>query len=74
LIRTPLKRARLQAGLSAIQLADIASTTENRLYQLERGRFRPRPAEAAGLAAALNQELSKLFPSGVQEQGARCVE
>ena len=70
-ITTPLRAARLAAGLSALEAAAPANTTENRLFQLERGRFRPRPEEAAGLAAVLMRPVEELFPNGVQGEGRR---
>jgi transcriptional regulator with XRE-family HTH domain len=63
----PLREARLAAGLTAMRCAEQAATTEARLYQLERRRFRPRPDEARRLAAVLNLTVEKLFPDGVQE-------
>lgn len=67
---TPLKNARLATGLTAIELAKIAGTTENRLFQLERGRFRPRALEAAGLSLALDIPIDELFPGGTQNPNA----
>ena len=65
-IISPLRLARLAVGLTAIETAGPAGTTENRLFQLERGRFRPRPDEALGLAAVLNRSVKDLFPDGIQ--------
>jgi DNA-binding XRE family transcriptional regulator len=50
-----------------MRCAEQAATTEARLYQLERRRFRPRPDEARRLAAVLNLTVEKLFPDGVQK-------
>ena len=66
---TPLRAARLEARYTALELAEAAATTENRLFQLERGRFRPRPDEARQLAVALNRDVQDLFPGGIQKRG-----
>ena len=63
---TQLKQARKTAGLTAIRLAELARSTEQRVYHIERGRYRPRPDEAGRIAAALNSTVSELFPGGVQ--------
>ncbi len=68
-MKSPLKIARHRARLTAYALADLAGTTEPRIYQLERGRFRPRPDEARGLALALGEPAETLFPGGIQEGG-----
>jgi ribosome-binding protein aMBF1 (putative translation factor) len=65
---TPLRTARLRAGLSAISLAGLSGTTEPRIYQLERRRFRPRNDEAHRLAQALGLPVNELFPDGVQPE------
>jgi transcriptional regulator with XRE-family HTH domain len=65
---TRLKAERLRAGLTGLRLAELTKggTTENRLFQLERGRFKPRAAEAAALARALGLSVETLFPEGTQ--------
>ena len=67
---TRLKAERLRAGLTALRLAELTEggTTENRLFQLERGRFKPRAAEAAALANALGMAVEALFPEGTQPE------
>ena len=67
---TRLKTARMRAGLTALRLAELTAggTTENRLFQLERGRFKPRAAEAAALARALGLSVEELFPLGTQSE------
>ncbi|NLN03100.1 MAG: transcriptional regulator [Lentisphaerae bacterium] len=67
---TRLKTARLRAGLTALRLAELTAggTTENRLFQLKRGRFKPRAAEAAALARALGMAVEELFPLGTQPE------
>jgi len=58
----------MAAGLTALELADLAGTTENRLFPIERGRFRPRADEAARLASALGVSIHDIFePAGVQK-------
>jgi transcriptional regulator with XRE-family HTH domain len=68
---TQLKIARTAAGMTALELARAAGTTENRLFQIERGRFRPRPDEARGLALVLGEPVETLFPGGIQPEGGR---
>ena len=70
---TRLKAERLRAGLTALRLAELTEggTTENRLFQLERGRFRPRAVEAAALARALGRSVEDLFPAGTQPENPR---
>lgn len=65
--REPLKDARRTAGLTAVRCAELAGTTEPRLYQLERQRFRPRREEAHRLSEVLNVPVKMLFPNGIQE-------
>ncbi len=60
---TALREARRKARLTALQLADVAETTETRVYSVERGRFRPRPDEARRLALARGVDPSEMFPS-----------
>ena len=67
---TELRRARQNRGWTAIHLADLAETTESRVFAVERSRFRPRPDEARRLAAALGADPVEMFPS-VFGEGAR---
>jgi len=60
---TALRDARIASGLTALELADIAGTTEMRVYSVERGRFRPRPGEARRLAVALGANPAEMFPA-----------
>lgn len=64
---TQLRTARQAANLTALQLADAASTLESRVYQIERGRYRPRPDEARRLALALGADPVEMFPSVFRE-------
>jgi transcriptional regulator with XRE-family HTH domain len=70
-MKRPLKNERQRARMTALQLADAACTTEQRIYALERGRFRPRPDEARGLALVLGEPVETLFPGGIQPEGGR---
>ena len=63
---TALRQQRIRAGLSAFQLAEMAGTTEIRVYHIERSRYRPRRVEAEGFARALKKPVATLFPDGVQ--------
>lgn len=63
-----LKHHRVKAGLSAFQLAEMAGSSEMRVYFVERQRYRPRRAEAEGFARVLKTTVQKLFPDGVQHE------
>ncbi len=66
---TPLKAERMAMGLTANKAAELSRvTTENRLYLMERGRMRPKPLEADGLAAMYHTTIEELFPNGVQKE------
>ena len=62
-METPMHKARTAAGLTAIALAEIAGTTEQRVYMVERGRYRPRTDEAARIARVLGVSVEALFPN-----------
>ena len=66
-IHSILKLKRMNAGLTACDLAALADTAEMRVYQMERGRFRPRPDEAEKLARVLGMDATELFPNGIQK-------
>ncbi len=66
-----MKQKRRAAGLTALELARRAGSTEDRVYQLERGRYRPRADEAQRLAHALKSSVKKLFPAGTQPDFAK---
>lgn len=66
---TTLKNHRMKAGLSAFRLAEMAGTTEIRVYHIERARYRPRRAEAEGFSRALKKPVPVLFPEGCQPEG-----
>ena len=53
---------RTAKGLTALALAEAAQTSEPRIYNIERGRHRPRPDEARRWAAVLEVEPGVLFP------------
>ncbi len=67
---TALRQQRIRAGLSAFKLAEMAGTTEIRVYHIERSRYRPRRVEAEGFARALKKPIAVLFPDGCQPEGA----
>ena len=64
---TQLRKARKEAGLTAIRLAELAHSAEQRVFHIERGRYRPKPDEAERIAAVLNSTVAELFPGGVQQ-------
>jgi transcriptional regulator with XRE-family HTH domain len=60
--RTELKEARLSLGLSALELGERAGIREERVFAVERGRYRPRKGEATAWANALNLKPECAFP------------
>jgi transcriptional regulator with XRE-family HTH domain len=65
---TNFKLARLAAGLTQIQLANLTGIPTNTIVAYEQGRWRARPERAALLAAALNVTLEYLqFEPPMQE-------
>jgi transcriptional regulator with XRE-family HTH domain len=66
---TTLRENRIRAGLSAFRLAEMAGTTEIRVYHIERARYRPRKEEAEGFSRALKRPVPVLFPQGCQPEG-----
>ena len=68
-----MKRKRRAKGLTALELARRAGSTEDRVYQLERGRYRPRADEAERLAHALKSSVKKMFPAGTQPDFGKAV-
>lgn len=67
MITEPMREARQAAGLTAIRLAELAASTEQRVFQIERRRYRPKRDEARRIATVLDLPIRKLFPDGVQE-------
>lgn len=59
---TPMKKKRLELGLTAARLAELAGTQEMRVYFLERDRFLPKVPEAVRLAGALTQQTRLSVP------------
>ena len=57
-----LKRKRLEAGISALRLAQLSGSQEMRIYNFERGRFLPHKDEAIQISAALACNPRELFP------------
>ncbi len=60
--RRHLKAARLAAGLPAVALGELVGITEQRVYDIERGRYRPRVDEARTWADSLGMPPSVAFP------------
>ena len=60
--RTELTNRRKAKGLSALDLALDAGTSEMRIYAIERGRCTPGRDEAEALARALGMKSETLFP------------
>lgn len=63
----PLRRIRLEVGLSQQKLADAAGTTQTYVARLEAGTVDPGTDMLARLAQALQTDVFKLF-SAVREQ------
>jgi DNA-binding XRE family transcriptional regulator len=63
----PLRRIRLEVGLSQQKLADAAGTTQTYVARLEAGTLDPGTDMLARLAQALRTDVFKLF-SAVREQ------
>ena len=59
--RLHLKTARRQRGMTAFELAQEIGTTENRVYGIERGRYRPDADLALRWAAALGLNPDEAF-------------
>jgi transcriptional regulator with XRE-family HTH domain len=60
--RMELKEARLALGLSALAFGELAGIREERVFAVERGRYRPRKAEASAWAKALGLKVADAFP------------
>lgn len=66
-MNTVMKDLRNKHGISAYALAvKAALKSEQRVYNLERQRFRPRRDEAERIARILGATVEALFPNGVQ--------
>ncbi len=61
-MRENLKTMRIASGLTALEMAQLADTTEARIYAFERGRNRPRVNEAIMIAAVFGVSAAELFP------------
>lgn len=62
-LRREIARNRRRAlGLTALGLAEIANLTEEKVYQVERGRYGPTLDEARRWADALGCAVSDIFP------------
>lgn len=60
--RHHLQDARRVLGLTALDVGEQIGTTEERIFAVERGRYRPRIDEAVLWAAALSMPPSVAFP------------
>ena len=66
---SPLKVARVAAGLLQAELADAAGVTELQVSRLERGMCDPRLRTAQRLAAVLGVEPGDIFPFNSEAPG-----
>ncbi len=69
----PLRLARLTAGLTQSELADLAGVSRNQLVRLETQLVHPHRATMRVLAHALGQEVGQLFPSNDDDRAANAV-
>jgi DNA-binding XRE family transcriptional regulator len=60
--REHLKEARKTKGLTAIALSAATGIKEEKIYQVERGRYRPKRGEALTWAAVLGLRPGVAFP------------
>jgi len=60
--RENLKLARVAAGLTALELGEQAGVREEKVYQVERGRYQPTKEEASRWAAVLQMKPEEAFP------------
>ena len=60
--REHLKVARLALGLTALELGEKAAVSEEKVYQVERGRYRHTLDESVRWAKALGMSPSQAFP------------
>jgi len=67
--REHLKAARLALGLSALALGEKTGIKEERIFAVERGRYRPRLEEGLTWATALNMRPEVAFPELFDDGG-----
>jgi len=60
--REHLRLARLAAGLTALELGERAGIREEKVFQVERGRYLPTHDEASRWATALRMTPAEAFP------------
>ena len=60
--RDHVRKARRQLGLSALALSELTGIGEDKIFQVERGRYLPTRAEAEAWASVLRQDPEALFP------------
>jgi len=66
-INFELKRARLMAGLSQVDLARLSGISRFYLCRIERGRVRPGPRARRKIAESLGWGISSLFSHKAEE-------
>lgn len=69
--RDYLKTARLALGLTALDLGEQTAIKEEKIFQVERGRYLPTRDEATRWAAALGMRPGVAFPELFAKGGAR---
>ncbi len=67
--RENARNRRRALGLTALGLAEIAHLTEEKVYQVERGRYNPTPEEGRRWAAALGVDAGEIFPDLFPAEG-----
>ncbi len=60
-LKNNLKEARTEAGLSQVQLADMAGVSRNTISSIETGQFNPTAKLALILCIALDKKFEDLF-------------
>ena len=71
--REHLTRARRALGLTALDLGERSGIGEEKVYAVERGRYRPTREEAVRWAAALGVPVESAFPEIVNATTGRAV-
>lgn len=69
--RQHLSTARRAAGMAAVDLGERINMTEQRVFDIERGRYRPRRDEALTWSAALGMKPEVAFPEIFTGEGAQ---